>query len=574
MKAGIVQSPADDSLWDALQGSQLLTPEQLLAVKRWIHAERTATPAAILQQLVHRQWLTPFQSERLLKGQSRGFFYDQYRIVDLLGFGGMGWIFQAVHTGTGQVVALKALRPGYEHDQGMLARFQQEAKAGLRLHHPNIVETYGLGMAGGLPYLAMEYVAGPNLQELIQIQRRLPCEPACELARQIAIGLSYIHRQGIIHRDLKPQNVLIDPQGQIRLLDFGLSMIVEGETGDEFSLAMIFGHESVGTWEFSAPEQIADSLAADARSDLYSLGTTLFAALTGVHVWAGRDRTLIRNQSPKSVRDYVPTIPPEIAAIVSKLLETNPADRYASADEAAAALSKWAKPFVPAFDFPAILKERKKAIEQRLAKSPSSRTTASGVGRSTARPGGASSVTGASPSDPAGDWSDRPVEEMIGLPVQEPFPRDIQGPVMRWADEAPRAGSAGIVLHFRRFSGRLPLQNDRVVIGRGVECDLQIRDPAISGRHCEFQFDGQQWWLIDLESRNGTRVNGKKIKRHPLQAGDEIELSKPHRLTVQFPHLKQQRAVAVTKPNRRWIWAVAIGVVVAIAAAIWVMTAR
>lgn len=568
-----MQSPADDTLWDALQGSHLLTTDQLLAAKQLVaHASKPTTSETILQQLVDRAWLTPFQAERLLKGQSRGFFYDQYRIIDLLGFGGMGWIYQAVHTETGQIVALKALRPGYENDPGMLARIQQEAKVGLRLHHPNLVQTYGVGMAGGLPYLAMEYVAGPNLQELIQRDRRLPWEQACEYARQIAVALGYVHRQGIIHRDIKPQNVLIDPQGHVRLLDFGLSMIVEGETGDEFSLAMIFGHESVGTWEFSAPEQIADSLAADARSDLYSLGTTLFAMLTGVHVWAGRDRTLIRNQPSRSVHELVPTIPAEVAGIVAKLLETHPDDRFASADEAATALAQWAHPSPPKFDFPAILKERKKSIEQRLANSPSGRTTASGIGRSTARPGDVSSVASTSAADSSDKWSDRFAEGEPARVPQEPFPREVHGPALQWTDKGPREGAAGLVLRFRDFSGRLPIRQDHIVIGRNAECLLQIQDPAVSSRHCDIQFDGQQWWITDLESLNGTRVNGKSIKRQRLQAGDEIEIGKAQRIEVQLSHSGMHQATTNAKFDHRWIWGLLMAGLIAVVTIIWALT--
>ncbi len=560
----------DPGLWDALEASKLLTTEQLSAAKKLVSAhEASATTQAVLQTLVRREWLTPFQADRLLKGQSRGFFYDQYKIVDLLGLGGMGWIYRAVDCISGQVVALKALRPGFQHDQGLLARFQQEAKVGLRLHHPYIVQTYCLGSAGGLPYLAMEFVAGPNLHELLLQQQRLPWEQACELARQVAIALSYVHQQRIIHRDIKPQNVLVDAAGHIRLLDFGLSMFQEGETGDEFSLAMIFGHESVGTWEFTAPEQYEDSLAADARSDIYSLGGTLYAALTGTNVFSNRDKSLDPGRKVRSVRESAPETPAEVDAIVSKMLAFHPTDRYACADEVVNALTPWAQVRPIIFDYPTILRDRKRTIELKLANTPSSRATPSSAGRSTARPGEISSVAEVAPqealhgmvADPAAFWADRGRSPA--------FSSRIQGPALKWAEETPRDGAAGMVLKFDKGNGRLPLQQDRVVIGRSNQCDLQILDPAVSSRHCELHFDGQQWWITDLESSNGTRVNGKTIKRRSLHSGDQIEIGNAHEFTLHNPREPRIAATGKRRVNILWIFGIFVVAALTVGALIW-----
>lgn len=555
----------DHVLWNTLEQSQLLTAGQLSVSHQFADAlGEAATAEVVLRNLVLRKWLTPFQAERLLRGQSRGFFYDDFKVVDLLGLGGMGWIYQAVHTVTGQVVALKAMRQDFRHDQGMLARFEQEARVGLRLQHPNIVQTYSMGTAGGLPYLTMEFVPGPSLHELLVQQQRLPSEQACEMARQVALALEHAHRHGVIHRDVKPANVLIDESGCARLLDFGLSMFQEDDTGAEFSFAMIFGHESVGTWEFAAPEQVAQSLAADARSDVYSLGATLFAALTGENPWSRPKRSGEPSPPLRSVRELVPTIPEPVAAMVARMMADDPAERFATAGEAAAALASWAKPQSLQFDFAAILTERKKNIARKLAKSPSSRSSVSALGRSTARLGSVSSVAnpvlGSGPGMPVADVADV-LPNWAGKTTVTDV---LRGPAVKWAGEAPRTGAAGMILQTQLAPGRIPLQQDQVLVGRSAQCNLQIADPAISSRHCEFQFDGRQWWLSDLKSSNGTLVNGKPIQRRALRAGDKIDIGRVQRFLVTFADTRHTPASAGT--SHPWWKVVAIAALVFLAA--------
>ncbi len=560
----------DHILWDTLEQSQLLTSEQLSTARRFAEALGTnATAEVVLRNLVGRKWLTPFQAERLLQGQSRGFFYDDYKVIDLLGLGGMGWIYQAVHQGTGQVVALKAMRQDFRHDQGMLARFEQEARVGLRLQHPQIVQTYSLGTAGGLPYLTMEFVPGPSLHEVLVKYRRLPHEQACEVIRQVALALDYAHQHGVIHRDVKPANVLIEPSGGVRLLDFGLSMFQEGDTGAEFSFAMIFGHESVGTWEFAAPEQVADSLAADARSDVYSLGATLFAALTGENPVTSPRRVGEPIPRIRSVREVYPDIPEAVAAIVARMMADDPAARFATAGEVAAVLAKHARSQPYPFDYAAMLTERKRTIARRLAKSPSSRAAASALGRSTARPGNVSSVanpvveagTGMRPADILPNWAEKPSTQNV-----------LRGPAIRWSEDVPRAGAAGLILQTSHAPGRIPLPQDRVLIGRSNQCDLQVADNAISSKHCELKFDGEHWWLADLQSSNGTRVNGKQIQKRVLRAGDEIVLGGTQRFRVTFTGA--EHPAARSGSLRSWISIVAVLAIVVIIAAVVMLVRR
>ncbi|HET6423062.1 MAG TPA: FHA domain-containing serine/threonine-protein kinase [Planctomycetaceae bacterium] len=548
-----MQTQTDDGLWDVLEGSKLLTAEQLSATKQAVESASTIPSAkAVLRSLVSRQWLTAFQAERLYQGQARGFFYDHYKVVDVLGLGGMGWIYQAVDTQTGQLVALKSMRQDFQRDQGMLARFQQEANVGMRLEHPHIARTYSLGTAGGLPYLTMELVAGPNLQELLHYEGRVPWEQACELGRQIALALEYAHRRGVIHRDVKPQNVLVDPEGQVRLLDFGLSMFQEGETGAEFSFAMIFGHESVGTWDFAAPEQIRDSLAADARSDIYSLGGTLFAIMTGFSPWDGHDRaTVVQTKQLRSVREFVPDIPAAVEEIIARMVAPNPEDRFATAAEAAAALAKWAKPAPIKFDFPQVLRDRKKLADQKMANMPSSRSAAAIAGRSTARPGQVSSVAMRTLKDHRAGTPDRPSSEFtLGDPLPG-TPVRIAGRALTWDEESTDNAPASLILKWGTLTIRIPAERQELSVGRSEACDLQVLESAVSSRHCRLHVEGRQWWLTDLKSRNGTRVGGKPVQRHALQCGDVIDIGSSQRFQVISLFGVSAAAQAVARPDSR-----------------------
>ena len=549
-----------DTFWDALHQSALLTPEQQAGVERLVEANAEASPADILKQLVKRGWLTAFQAERLLEGRKRGFFYDQYKIVDLIGLGGMGWVYRAVDTTTGATVALKVLREDLQHDQGMMPRFQQEAKVGMRLHHPNILETLSMGAAGGLPYVTMEYVPGPNLLEYLVANRRLPWGQACEFARQTALGLSYSHGQGIIHRDIKPQNLLIDASGQVRILDFGLSMLQEGESGDEFSLAMIFGHESVGTIEFAAPEQIANSLGADARSDIFSLGCTLFASLTGMNPWGRTQPKTAQNEAARSVRDVVPDIPEEVAQIVLRMMDRDPTRRFSTAEEVAAALAPWSKAGPVQFDFAAILKERKLDAQRRLAKISPSRVGSGNMARSTARLDATNSVAKTIALAKA-----RPNRDLLNAgPAKLVWPSSIRGPLIPKTEPPQTADTETETLILLEGGGRIPLTQDRILLGRSEDCDLQIIDTAVSSRHCELRREGREWWILDLNSRNGTIVNGKPVKKQRLFSGDEITIGNMHRFQLEAGSKKQ------TSLLKRG-WPVLVGVAVALLAFAWYM---
>ncbi len=549
-----------DAFWISLEQSGLVAVEQIAAAKDLVISQGVATAGEAAQLLVEQGLITRFQADRLLEGRSRGFFFDSYQVIDLVGVGGMGWVYQAVDTQTKDVVALKVLRDEFKHDSGMLARFQQEARVGLKLQHPHIVRTIALGSAGGLPYMTMDFVAGPNLLELLVQRRRLPWQQACDFARQAAWGLDYAHQAGIVHRDIKPQNLLIDASGRVRILDFGLSMFREGEAGDEFSLAMIFGHESVGTMDYSAPEQVKDSLAADARSDIFSLGGTLFAALTGMNPSQKDQPQKNGSPHPRTVKDFVPEVPVEVATIVARMLEKDPTRRFATASEAAVALSAWSQPAAVEFDFTAILNERKKFAQRRRSKIQS-QSAAMGISRSTARLTGTSSVAKLSAASTAigaatSEFSPRPVAH--DTPVVF-----LRGPATKWVRETERQHRSHAALVVVNKGYRIPLLLDKILVGRGDDCELQPIDNAVSSHHCELSYDGRRWWIRDLDSRNGTRVNGAVVQRRALRNGDEIIIGTQERFRIEY-----EAPIAELLPSggNVWIWVALGALVTAIAA--------
>ena len=526
--------------WQQLANSGLLSPERTATIARELLKRGITDEADAALLLVKRGLLTRYQADRLLEGRSRGFFFDQYRILDLLGAGGMGWVYRASDTKTEEVVALKVLLDRHKEDRGMLARFQQEARAGLLLNHPHIVRTKTTGSAGGLLYMVLEFVPGPSLLELLMRRGRLSWSLACDVARQTALGLHHAHESGLVHRDVKPQNLLIDQNGHVKLLDFGLAMMREGEGGDEFSMAMIFGHECIGTPAFMAPEQAKDSLTADARSDVYGLGCTLYAALTGDTPFPYRNPQDVikahQTQPARSVRELVPEIPQGVADIVAKMLAKKPEDRYATAALAAADLAQWSKPEPVEFDLQQILAERNQHAMDRVAELHRSRPVPPGPASSTTRLSKLSSVAQKSGDMPTFDG---------GKSLRDPHAEDHrQGRTGARIDakvishlKSSAADNAGQVAPHRGkiltpLSGGdpIPLTGTRIVVGRAGDCDLQIPDSSISGHHCELQYDGSLWWVTDLKSRNGTRVNGGPITRRQLADGDVIALGASLRL--------------------------------------------
>jgi len=256
----------------------------------------------------------------------------RYRIVGLLGRGGMGEVYRADDLRLGQTVALKFLPEAFEQDPGRLQRFLGEVRIARQVTHPNVCRVYDVGETDGQHYLSMEYVDGEDLGSLLRRIGRLPEDKAVQLARQICAGLAAAHDQGILHRDLKPANVMIDGRGRARLTDFGLAGLVEGFAG---------GEVRAGTPAYMAPEQLAGK-GVSIRSDVYSLGLVLYELFTGKQAFsAGSTAELMRLQQetlPPSPASHVSGLDPAVERVILRCLEKEPRERPASALAVAAAL--------------------------------------------------------------------------------------------------------------------------------------------------------------------------------------------------------------------------------------------
>ena len=207
-----------------------------------------------------------------------------YKVIDVLGSGGMGAVYLAENPHLDRKVAVKVVKASRSIHQSALDRFSREMKAVGKLRHPNIVQALDGGVVDGQPYLVMEHLEGSDLSKYVREHGPLPVKQACDIVRQVAAGLDYAHRLGYVHRDIKPSNLWLTPDGTVKILDFGLVGLLESEKVD--NPANPSHHETVegtilGSPDYISPEQIADSKKADNRSDIYSLGCTFYYLLTG-----------------------------------------------------------------------------------------------------------------------------------------------------------------------------------------------------------------------------------------------------------------------------------------------------
>lgn len=270
-------------------------------------------------------------AEMNLVGKTLG----KYQIIEEIGHGGMAVVYKAWQPSLGRYVALKVLSPFLQQDREFLARFHQEAKAAARLNHPNIVKIFDAGKAESINYIAMEYIDGESLQDMMErIGRPLDGATAANIIAQIASALDYAHAGGVVHRDIKPSNILIDRQGRAVLTDFGIARAA--------GFSRLTGTGTlVGTPEYMSPEQ-AEGLEIDHRTDIYSLGVVLYNMLTGRVPFRGTTPQSVLyghvHKKPAPPSQLNPTISREVGAVVLKALAKDKARRYQQAEELAAAL--------------------------------------------------------------------------------------------------------------------------------------------------------------------------------------------------------------------------------------------
>jgi eukaryotic-like serine/threonine-protein kinase len=255
-------------------------------------------------------------------------FDGRYRIVRKLGAGGMADVYLAEDQELGRRVAIKILNGRHANDDQFIERFRREAKNAAALNHPNIVSIYDRGNAEDTYYIAMEYLDGRTLKELIVGHGQAPVRVAVEYARQILSALRFAHRHGIVHRDIKPHNVLVDREGRVKVTDFGIARAGTSQMTETGSI--------VGTAQYLSPEQ-ARGGEVDQRSDLYSLGVVLYELLTGKTPFEGDTPVEIAmkhlSNTPQTPSELRPDIPPELDMVILRALAKDPDERYQSADE-------------------------------------------------------------------------------------------------------------------------------------------------------------------------------------------------------------------------------------------------
>jgi serine/threonine-protein kinase len=264
-----------------------------------------------------------------------GVLAGRYEIRQQLGSGGMGVVYRAFDRELREQVAIKTLRPDLVGDPGLLERFKQEIRLARKISHPNVVRTHDLGEAGGLYFITMEYVEGTPLDEVIRRRGALPLPVTLTVGRQLCRALEVAHAQGIVHRDIKPPNLVVDAQGFLKVMDFGIARLMEGRQAPA-SPGLTAAGSVIGTPEYMAPEQLLGQ-AVDGRADLYAAGIVMYECATGRRLFTGDSfATVLMKQvhdSPPDPRSVVPGLPEDVVAVLLKALAKEPDQRWQSAAE-------------------------------------------------------------------------------------------------------------------------------------------------------------------------------------------------------------------------------------------------
>jgi serine/threonine protein kinase len=306
-----------------------------------------ASARSLADHLVAADKLTHFQAETLLRGRWQGFVLGPYVILAPVGRGGMGVVYLARRReGDGPLLALKILSPRRARaEERTLARFRREMRLGRHLAHPNVTRTFDAGEVDGTYFIAMEYVPGLSLRQLVEGGGPLSVPDAARVFADVAAGLAHAHERGLVHRDLKPANVMVTPEGRGKILDLGLAIIVGEELPADPAILGTKGYV-VGTMDYIAPEQTDDPTAVGPAADLYALGCSLYYALAGVPPFpGGTSKQKIRWQraeEPPPLAQFNPDVPAELLTLVRTLMAKQPAARPASAEAVGAELAPWA----------------------------------------------------------------------------------------------------------------------------------------------------------------------------------------------------------------------------------------
>jgi eukaryotic-like serine/threonine-protein kinase len=341
IKAGPTLVSAPEFL-AGLERSRILTDAKWREVRDRFKERRDndlGDSRALARQLVADGTLTEFQARRLLKGK-KGLSFGRYALVDQIGQGSRGRVFKARHRLMDRVVALKIFVPATSLSKTSMKRFFREMKIVALLDHSHVVRAIDADVHDGCPYIVMEYLDGDDLERVLARRGPLPQDEVIPLMAQAARGLAHAHEKGVIHRDIKPTNLFLAKSGIVKVLDLGFGELVgmEGKAGNVFDTDEGI---VVGTTDFMSPEQVRNK-PIDPRTDLFSLGCTMYRLLTAAYAFPGltREARLARRirDSHIPITEVRADISYRLAAIVDRLLALRPDDRFGSAAEVADAL--------------------------------------------------------------------------------------------------------------------------------------------------------------------------------------------------------------------------------------------
>jgi eukaryotic-like serine/threonine-protein kinase len=347
-----------ESLCNQLARNRLLAPDAVRRMRqRWREEAKGASDDAgrFSKWAISSGYLTDFQLGMLTRGFADLLLLGEYKLLDRIGQGRMAGVYKGVHS-SGQVVAVKVLPPSKAQVPQLLARFLREARLSLRLKHPNVVRTFQVGKGKGeLNFIVMEHLEGETLEDVLKRRGRLPALEAGQVILQALRGLQHLDEEGLVHRDLKPANLMLVPARArdqpdttlaqtVKILDIGLgrALFDEGEPGSADFGELTNAGVLLGTPNYMAPEQARNAHTADIRADIYSLGCVQYEMLTGQVPFPDTSavRQMVRHatEALKPLRDLNPSVPREWQGVMDVLLAKDPAQRFATANQAAKAI--------------------------------------------------------------------------------------------------------------------------------------------------------------------------------------------------------------------------------------------
>ncbi len=297
---------------------------------------------ALGKWLVDKELITEWHLEKLLSGKYKGFFLGKYKLLGHLGSGGMSSVYLAEHRLSRQKRAIKVLPRKKVADKSYLDRFYQEAKVAASLNHPNVVKIYDVASEADTHYMVMEYVQGHDFHDLVKKRGVIDFRKAVEYCVCAAEGLQHAHAKGLVHRDIKPANLLLTLDGNVKVLDLGLALVNQE---DDESLTLLYNERVMGTADYLSPEQAVNSHFVDLRSDIYSLGCTLYFMLTGHPPFPNgtlaQRIAMHQTKEPVDIRQSRPDCPFELVAICQQMMRKKPDQRYPNCEVLKTDLMGW-----------------------------------------------------------------------------------------------------------------------------------------------------------------------------------------------------------------------------------------